>query len=195
MTAKEQKFINLISSAAVLDLPHDSVKFNKVISDLITFDYASAVLLWEYYLTDKDREMSKSDALASMLTDGVEKVFESKAGSRFLKLLTDSAVIRDALYRRSASALSRSETIGYAAQLMISGKPESDELLKSAFRNAGGNFGAFMAAVVDRLIIELSRKNPAKPSFPKKLATQVLSFSEKIKGPEKAFIAQRIREL
>lgn len=195
MTAKEQKFIHLVSSAAILDLPHDSVKFNKVISDLIAFDYASAVLVWEYYLADKDGEMAKDETLVSMLTDGVEKVFESKAGSRFLKLLTDSAVIRDAVYRRSASALSRSETIGYAAQLMLSGKPESEELLKSAFKNTSGNFGAFMAAIVDRLIIELSRKNPSKPSFPKKLATQVLSFSEKIKGPEKAFIAQRIREL
>ena len=196
MTAKEQKFLNLVFTAAKHSLPADAASYYKTVDALISFDYSSAVLVWEYFMTEEDGRMAENPALAAVLTDGTESIFEKKAGSRFVKLLTDSHTVRDGIYRRSPTALKRAETIGYAAQLMLSGKTEeSDDILKSAMKNASGDFGPFMAAVVDRLIIELTRKNPNKPSFPKKLAAQVLSFSEKIKGPEKAFIAQRIREL
>lgn len=196
MTAKEQKFLSLFADAARQDLPRSGDAFLRAMSGLVRHDFMSAVLAWEYFLSERDIAMNKDKALAGLLTDGVEKIFEAQAASRFVRLLTDSAPVRDAIYRRSATALSRPETAGYAAQMLLSGRDaESEELMKSAMKNPSGGFGPFMSAVVDRLIIELSKKNPSRPSFPKKLAAHVLAFSEKIKGPEKAFIAQRIREL
>lgn len=195
MTAKEQKFLSLFAAAARIELPAGGEELKKVMAALIAHDYASAVLVWEYLLAERDADMNKDAALASLLTDGIGNVFEAKAAPRMLRLLSDSAAVREAVYRRSPTALSRPETIGYAAQMLLSPREtESEDILAKAMKNASGNFGAFMAAVVDRLIVELTRKN-GKPSFSKKLAARVLVFSEKIKGPEKAFIAQRIREL
>ncbi len=196
MTAKEQKFLTLFAEAARCDLPADGEVFLSAMGALAAFDAQYAFLAWEYFLSSGDAGMAKDERIASVLTDGTEHAVAAKAPSRMPKIIADSAIIRAGIYRRSPTALSRSETAGYAAQLLISGRTaECDDLFRCAMRNASGGFGPFMAAVVDRLIVEQSRKNPSRPSLPKKLAAQVLAFSDKIKGPERAFIAQRIREL
>lgn len=196
MTAKEQKFLTLFAEAARCRLPEDEKEFLSAMSGLAAFDVSSALLAWEYFLATLDGEAAKSPALAAVITDGTERVIAAKSQQRLIKAITDSAVIRAGIYRRSPTAMSRAETAAYAAQVLLSGKSEEgDDIMRCAMKNASGNFGPFMAAVVDRLIVELVRKNPAKPSFPKKLSAQILAFSDKIKGPEKAFIAQRIREL
>lgn len=165
-------------------------------TELAAFDYGAAVTVWEFFLTESDSALGRSD-YAELLIDKTEKLMENVSASKFVRALSESAALRGAIYRRSATALTRSETIGYEVQFVLGGKfSESEDVLKNAMKNNGGaEYGKFLAAVVDRIIIELVKKNPAKPSFPKKLATHILEYADKIKGPEKALIAQRIREL
>lgn len=194
MTAKEQKFLALFAETARIELPRDGEGFIRIMRELLAFDVQKAILVWEYHLAAHSASLAGDKALASLLADGVRAEFGKSAG-RLARAVTDSRAVREAVYRFGPTSLSSAETAAVAAQLMLAGKAESDDVLKNAMKNPFGEFGAFMSAVTDRLIIELSRKNPSGASFPKKLAAQVLSYSEKIRGAERAFIAQRIREL
>lgn len=196
MNAKEQKYLGLLKRLMRLELPAQDKEYISAMGELAAFDYGAAVTLWEFFLTESESALGRSE-YAELLIDKTEKLMESVSATRFVRCLSESPVVRGAVYRRSATALSRAETIGYEVQFVLGGKfAESEDVLKNAMKNNGGAYyGKFLAAVVDRMIIELVKKNPAKPSFPKKQATHILEYSEKIKGPEKALIAQRIREL
>lgn len=196
MNAKEQKYLGMLKRIMRLELPAQGKEYIAVMKELAAFDYASAVTLWEFFLTESDSALGRSE-YAELLVDRTEKLMEEMSATKFARSLAESAIIRSGIYRRSATALRRAETIGYEVQFVLGGKfDESEDVLKNAMKNNGGAYyGKFLAAVVDRMIIELVKKNPAKPSFPKKQATHILEYSEKIKGPEKALIAQRIREL
>ena len=196
MNAKEQKYLGLLKRLMRLELPAQDKEYVSAMTELAAFDYGAAVTVWEFFLTESDSALGRSD-YAELLIDKTEKLMENVSASKFVRALSESAALRGAIYRRSATALTRSETIGYEVQFVLGGKfSESEDVLKNAMKNNGGaEYGKFLAAVVDRIIIELVKKNTAKPSFPKKQATHILEYADKIKGPEKALIAQRIREL
>lgn len=196
MNAKEQKYLGLLKRLMRLELPAQDKEYVSAMTELAAFDYGAAVTVWEFFLTESDSALGRSD-YAELLIDKTEKLMENVSASKFVRALSESTALRGAIYRRSATALTRSETIGYEVQFVLGGKfSESEDVLKNAMKNNGGaEYGKFLAAVVDRIIIELVKKNPAKPSFPKKQATHILEYADKIKGPEKALIAQRIREL
>lgn len=117
--------------------------------ELLAFDVQKAILVWEYHLAAHSASLAGDKALASLLADGVRTEFGRSAG-RLARAVTDSRAVREAVYRFGPTSLSSAETAAVAAQLMLAGKAESDDVLKNAMKNPFGEFGAFMAAVTDR---------------------------------------------
>lgn len=196
MNTKEQKYLGLLKRIMRLELPAQGKEYISALGELAAFDYGAAVTLWEFFLTESESALGRSD-YTELLVDGTEKLMEDVSATKFARCLAESPIVRSGIYRRSATALRRAETIEYEVRFILGGKlAESEDVLKNAMKNNGGaDYGRFLAAVVDRAISELARKNPSGPSFPKKQAAHILEYADKIKGPEKALIAQRIREL
>lgn len=195
MTAKEIKYMGLLKKYFTAGVNRDEAEYVAAMTAALNFDYNAAVTLWEYALVECDAKMFDKE-YARVLADVTETVFEKKNASRLAKTIIENTYVCNAIYRWSRTALSRKEPIGYLVTLLAGGKTEdAEEIMKCALKNANCSFGAFLLAVVDRVIIELLKKN-AKNPMPKKVSTLILAYADKIKGgEEKALIYQRIREL
>lgn len=194
MTAKEIKYMGLLKRYFAAANSRDEREYAAVMEAAIDFDYPSAVRLWEYALLECESKMSDKN-YARVLCDETEAVFEKNNAARLARTIADSPTVRAALYRYSFTSLSRPEPIGYLVSAVVSGKTdEAEDIMKCALKNADGRFGEFLLAAVERVIIELIKKN-AKNPMPKKISALLLSYADKIKGAEKALIYQRIREL
>ena len=194
MTAKEIKYMGILKRYFAAGQNNDEKEYVAVMNAALEFDYASAVRLWEYALAESEASMTDSSH-ARVLADVTEAVFEKKNAARLARTIAESAPVRNAIYRYSQTALTRAEPTGYLASALVTGKTaEAEEIMKCAVRNASGDFGPFLLAAVERVIIELLKKN-AKSPMPKKLSALLLAYADKIKGDEKALIYQRIREL
>ena len=111
MTTKEQKHMTLLKSCFRLDCVAQEGEYLRIMEDMISLDYQSAVLLWEFLLADNEVNFTHAPYVATF-ADATLKVFEKVAAGRILKTITESAIIRSAVYRYSAESLCRDETGG-----------------------------------------------------------------------------------
>ena len=71
----------------------------------------------------------------------------------------------------------------------------AEEFFKCLVKNERIAYGPFMKTLLERVFIELMKKNPAKKmEMPRKLGTLLLAYIAKIKTDEKAMLEQRVRE-
>lgn len=194
MTAKEYKYLNILKDYFAAS---GAEGWSKAMNAALGYDYPTAVLLWEYALTENESRLSRPE-YADVYADATEALFEKKNASRFARMLLESQVIRNAVYRFSRTSLGRAETVGYLANLLVAGKTDdADEIIRCASRNTAGGktFGQFLLAAVERTIIELLKKGGGKSPMPRKVSSFILENAEKVKGPEKALIIQKVKEI
>ncbi len=198
MTTKELKYLNILKDFfAVPDAVKNESGWRKVMQSALTFDYSSAVLLWEYALGAVDAKMN-GEEYARVYADVTESLFEHHNASKFSKTLIESVPVRTAVYRYSRTAFTRPETVGYLSALLVSGKiADADEIVKCAVRNtaAKATFGKFMLDATSRAIIELVKKSSGKSVMSRRLPAFLNDAAKNIKTGEGAVIIQRIKEL
>ena len=71
----------------------------------------------------------------------------------------------------------------------------AEDIFKCVVKNERIAYGPFMKELLERVFIEILKKNPSKKlEMSRKLATLLLSYVSKIKTDERAMLEQRIRE-
>ena len=108
MTAKEYKYLNILKDYFAAS---GAEGWSKAMNAALGYDYQTAVLLWEYALTENESRLSRPE-YADVYADATEALFEKKNASRFARTLLESQVIRNAVYRFSRTSLGRAETVG-----------------------------------------------------------------------------------
>ena len=107
MTAKEYKYLNILKDYFAAS---GAEGWSKAMNAALGYDYQTAVLLWEYALTENESRLSRPE-YADVYADATEALFEKKNASRFARTLLESQVIRNAVYRFSRTSLGRAETV------------------------------------------------------------------------------------
>ena len=194
MNAKQLKYLSVFESMAKADVTSaDTAK--KYFPTLLNLDYALAQDTWEYICTTYEQKIADDGSLGVLFGKTVFNLFYDKASSKAAKTVNDVAAIRRAVYQYTEVS---TDGNGFAllVDLAVSGKTTAaDEIFKCLVKNDRTPFGPFMKKLLERIFIELMKKNPAKKlEMPRKLATLLLTYVGKIKTDEKPMLTQRIRE-
>jgi len=194
MNAKELKFLELFEELVKIDIAADKLALNKTLKKLMDFDYAMAVNAWEFFAAAKEERLGADEKFAEVVGFEILNFFHTRAGQKCAKAVADSAGIRRAVYQYSSRA-GEEKALAILVDLLAANKVLiADELLKALSKNTRIHFGQTMKRILERVFIELLKKNPSKIEMNKKLAELFLTYIKKIKTEEKAMLEQRVKE-
>ena len=195
MVAKEYKKYDLIIKIGNT-LPEDT-SLPAMFGELATIDFGAAVEMWEYMLNLHVAELQRV-VISHNLESRVYDVLMSKSEVRLKQALTESAPLARLIYTSSATS-AIGGNLAFLASLVLTNKIEqASELLKLVVANKNTNidFGDRMKLILDAVFDTYCAKNNTKvPSLNRKQTMMLLEFALKIKGPNKALLVQRIKEL
>ena len=112
------------------------------------------------------------------------------------QLFIDSLPLFKLVYQQCASAVTGAN-LEFLVNLILSAKFDAaDEALRCIRANASGDFGDRMRILVDAVFITYCSKHNVKvPILNRKQVHLLLSHIEKVKGPNKTLLMQRIKEI
>ena len=185
MNANRIRFYNLF--AEICREPSAS-KLTKNMSALAGLDFAAAAEVWDYFAT-----VNPDDPIYG---EEVFRLFYSKSAKATVKLVKENPSIRKSVFGLSPS-VAEGVLLSVVSDSLLSGKTEeADELIRCVFKNASVTFGAYMKALVEKLFVEILKKNNnSRIVINKKVTAPLLSHIARIKTDERALLEQRLKEI
>ena len=194
MTAKELKFLELFEDFVKIDIIADKLNFSKMLKQFMDFDYALSVNLWEYLSLAKEPQLINDCKYAAVVGFEILNLIYAKGDAKCLKIIADVAAIRRAVYQYTAKA-GEEKALVIIVDLLINNKLiVAEEVFKCLAKNTRIHYGQTMKRILERVFIELLKKNPTKIILNKKLADLFVIYIKKIKTEERAMLEQRIKE-
>ena len=195
MNAKELKKYSLISEIGNSDVG-DS-KLPALFKELGAIDFVVASEMWEYMLTTH---------VARLFDIGVSSNIEGEIFATLLKisevktktLFTENPTLLKLIYG-SASTSAMGENLDFVTGLILGSKIDAaDQILTFVAGNKHANmdFGDRLKAIIDNVFETYCKKTGARvPQLNRKQTMLLLEHALKVKGPNKALLSQRIKEL
>jgi len=194
MNSKEIKFLELFEEFSKIDIISDKLSLSKVLKKFMDFDYAMAVNVWEYLATSKEERLIADVKFASVIGFDFLNQFYTRAGAKCIKIISDNPSIRRAVYQHAKEA-GDEKALQIMVDLIVAGKlPVANEFFKCVAKNPRIHYGQTIKAILEKVFIELLKKNPSKIVMSQKVADLFLEYIYKIKTEEKAMLEQRIKE-
>ncbi|MCL2847358.1 MAG: hypothetical protein FWE13_01230 [Firmicutes bacterium] len=194
MNSKEIKFLELFEEFSKIDIVNDKSSFSKSLKKFLDFDYALAVDLWEYLSNSKEEKLIKDEKFATAIGFDFFNQFYAKASIKCIKTINDNASIRRSVYQHAKEA-NDEKALQIIVDLIVAGKlPQADEIFKGLTKNTRIHYGQAIKKILEKVFIELLKKNPNKVVMSQKQADLFLNYIGKIKTEEKAMLEQRIKE-
>lgn len=196
MNAKQVKFYEIVSGFFGSDIFKAAV-VDKYFGDLLKLDYSLAEDLWEFMLIRSDADL-KNPAVTSLYIERLYNLFAAANAAKAIKTVVDRPVILRAVFRFSP-AVADGELFMLPVNLIASNKTDSaDAILKQVMQNDAmkPTFGEYMVDFLDRLFIELTKKDAQRRvKLSNKQSQLLLSTVQKVKGDERAMLVQRVKEV
>jgi len=154
------------------------------IQELCAIDFQTAFEMWEFAL------MRGREIVESGLT-----FFNSTSETRTRQLFCESIPLQKLVY--SSSEAARPRVIEYLANLILINKLDTaDECLNRLRTNTHLDFNEILRVVIDATFaLYCQRNNTRVPVFNKKQKTLMQDHVNKMRGPNKALLLQRIKEI
>ena len=196
MNAKQVKYYEIVSGFFASDIFNAAV-VNKYFGDLLKLDYSLAEDLWEFMLIRNDSDL-KNPAVTSLYIDKLYNMFVAANAAKAAKTIVDRPVILRAIFRFSAAA-AKGDLFMLPVNLLASNKVDvADAILKQVMQNEAmkPSFGQYMIDFLDRLFIEITKKDAQRRvKLNTKQSQLLLSTVQKVKGDERAMLVQRVKEV
>jgi len=194
MNAKEIKFLELFEEFAKIDIVTDKLALGKILKKFMDIDYTTAINVWEFLSASKESKLANDEKLAETVGFELLNFFHTKQPSKCIKTIVEIASIRRAVYQYAKNA-GQEKSLNILVDFLIAGKVAvGDEIFKALHKNTRIHYGQTMKRILERVFIELLKKNPAKIEMNKKLADLFLIYIAKVKTEERAMLEQRIKE-
>ena len=196
MNAKQVKYYEIVSGFFASDIFNTAV-VNKYFGDLLKLDYSLAEDLWEFMLIRNDSDL-KNPAVASLYIEKLYNMFVAANAAKAAKTVVDRPVILRAVFRFSPAA-AKGDLFMLPVNLLASNKVDmADAILKQVMQNEAmkPSFGQYMIDFLDRLFIEITKKDAQRRvKLNTKQSQLLLSTVQKVKGDERAMLVQRVKEV
>jgi len=154
------------------------------LAELCAMDFATAFEMWEFDL-----------ARGGDATVNGFNLFHSVSELKTRQLFCESLPLQKLVY--SSKQASNPTLIEFLANLILAGKLDTaDECLSKLRTNTHIDFNDIMRTVVDTTFALSCQKNGTRvPVLNKKQKTLLIDYIDKIKGPNKALLTQRMKEI
>ncbi len=193
MNAKEIKFLQVFESFAKTSYLTDLESLKKYIKSFAAVDFNYAVNIWEYIAVNETA--LSSPVKGAFLSDVIFTALCDIAPAKTLKALSDNSILRRTAYQYSAAALSDARFTAFTDAILSSKFDAADDIIRILQKNTVLSFGEYMKKSIDRIIVELLKKNPKKIEMSRKLNEYLNSAVKKIKTDERTMLEQRLREI
>jgi hypothetical protein len=176
-TARKYELIAAIAAPVGADLP-------RVFAELAEIDFQTAFEMWEFTL-------ARGADIVEMGLDLFQNISETKTR----QLFCESLPLQRLVY--SSPCAGGSKCITFLGNLILTNKLDpASECLSRLRANTHLNFDEAMRAVTDAAFAAYCQKNNVRaPVFNRKQKDLLLSFIGKVKGPNRALLLQRMKEL
>jgi len=154
--------------------------------ELVVIDFTTAFEMWEFALS--------SGADAEFVALGLD-LFLKTSELKTKQLFAESLPLQKLVY--NSPAVMNQNVITFLVNYIIANKLEvADECLQKMRTNPSIDFNEALRMIVDFTFVASCDKNQTKvPVLNKKQKTLLVSYIEKIKGPNKALLLQRMKEI
>ena len=195
MNSKELKFLQLFEKLSKTEVFTDDAARNKLMKQFMDLDFSMAATVWDYLATVYEDKILKDEKISKILGQEFFKMFFEQSETKCAKLLTDEGAVRRAVYQYCSGA-SGDKPTGIVVELLLGAKVDkAEEFFKCLVKNEKIYYGKTVKSILERLFIELLKKNHQKLVLNKKVAAMLLTYIGKIKSEEKAMLEQRIKEI
>ena len=179
MNQKTSRKYELIAQIAVGE--NNSMQ---LLTELCSIDFQTAFEMWEYALS-KGKD----------LVDGGFDLFQRVSETKTRQLFCESLPLQKLVYSSPSAAGDRS--VVFLANLVLGNKLDAaDECLQKLRTNSFIDFSDTMRLVLDTTFaLYCERNNVRVPVFNKKQKNLIIGYINKMKGPNKALLLQRMKEL
>ena len=178
MNQKQMRRYELIADLAV------GADAEKCLAELCANDFSAGFEAWEF-------------ALARGIKCAVSglRVFLAASESRAKTLFCDNLPLQKLLFNSPEAG--ESAVLDFLASILLSTKIETaDECLSRLRGNTALDFNETMRAFLDIAFAQYCKKNDVRvPQFNRKQRDLLISHINKIKGPNKALLLQRLKEI
>jgi hemerythrin superfamily protein len=202
MDSTALKFLQNFGELAKAD-PKDPTQIKDKLLAMIKLKFEDGVLAWEYLIRTHYNTYSKDKELAKFIGDDLLNVFYGYHINKTINAISDEDVpwITEFVFEYNPLV-----DTGLVKHLIFEAcTSNNNDKLKQAkvwlehiASNRNIKFGDYLKMLTEHAIAEhiksLSTKTKNMP-FPKKQAALLLEFIDKVKGPQKALLTQRIKEI
>ena len=193
MNAKKIREYSLIVETAAGGA--DNPKLPTLLAELCAVDFTTSFEMWEFMLMQNQEQLSDANTCAN-IEEKPFGMFVRVSETKTRQLLCESLPLQKLVYGTCASAAA-SHNLVFLVNLILSNKLDNaDECLRCMKSNASIDFNEKMRVVVDSVFSTYCARNNVKvPVLNKKQVKLLLSHVEKVRGPNKALLTQRLKEL
>ena len=193
MNAKKIREYNLIIETAAADA--GDAKLPTLLAELCAIDFTTAFEMWEYMLMQNQAQLSDTKVCAN-IEEKPFGMFLRVSETKTRQLFCESLPLQKLVYGVCATS-GTSHNLAFLVNLILSNKLDNaDECLRCMKSNGSVDFSEKMRVVVDGVFSTYCARNNVKvPVLNKKQVKLLLSHVEKVRGPNKALLTQRLKEL
>ncbi|MDR2202627.1 MAG: hypothetical protein LBP26_07755 [Clostridiales bacterium] len=197
MNAKDLKFMLLFERFVKTDFLVDRKILTKSMKGFLDLDYQAAVGVWDFLTTTREDELINDKRIAQTLGEMMLQIFYERAPSKCTRAVTDTPAVRRAVFQHSPDACApESPSFLILTDLLAANKTAAgEEILRCVIKNDRIHYGDSMRRCIERVFIELLKKNPAKIDMNKKLNLLLTAYVKRIRTDERAMLEQRLKEI
>ena len=199
MDAKTKKIFSGIFKTAQTDFDGDVKSLTDGICETMETDFETGIRLWEFCLEKFEKPYLADSAVNCALSAAVfDRIADKFGESKAIKTLLENNALKKAFLMQSDS-LGDYHFVEICVNFLVAQKTEElDEMFRLMQKNtiSRQTYGQTMKRITERFFDVLAQKHGVKNFRLSKKQIQILTeHIEKIKGPEKALLLQRIKEL
>jgi len=193
MTGKELRKYGLVVLTGNTN-PADE-KIVTYMDELARNDFTTGIEMWEFMLSTYAEKLG-SQEIAGNIEGRLFETLQRVSDARLRQTLGSNPQLLKLVYNQSITAASGAN-LAYLTSLVLTSKIDAaDEILKLIATNKTGDFNTRMTTIIDDVFETQCRKNATRvPSLNRKQTMLLLEYALKMKGPQKAVLTQRIKEL
>jgi len=190
MNSKQVRKYELIIAIAAMQSSDTAIPTS--LAELCAIDFETAFEMWEFILARHTPPTTSPENIITKPFTMFLRISEMKTR----QLFCESLPLQKLVYGTTAAG-EREPCISFLTNLILGGKIEiADECLTKLRTNPQINFNETMRIIVDDIFkTYCARHNVKVPVINRKQKMLLLSHIEKVRGPNKALLTQRLKEL
>ncbi|MDR3022013.1 MAG: hypothetical protein LBU60_05015 [Clostridiales bacterium] len=197
MDAKHIKFLQLFSELAKVKVD-DIASMETKLVPIIKLDFCFGLDIWEYLSITNEEAYTKNVAMSEFLGNRVLELFFSFSSQKTIYAVESIDAIAKFVFCYNPHA-DKGIPLDIVLNALVTNKIDlANFVLSNVQKNNRVSFDNYLKTIVEHCIVvhikKLDKSTKNMP-FPKKQANLLLEYIAKVRGPNRALLEQRLKEV